>query len=104
MNDLEQLEPPPQGFAIEVVDDRLRVTQRGNFQDDIEPVPTGDAQLLAAVADATQYLVSYGVGDPVWPVCSTHDFGLHAEIRTGDAVWICRPHDHVVARIGHLTD
>ena len=102
-HDVAQLRPTPQGFAIEVIDERIRVTSNGNFEGWLEPESVDDIQLLVDVADAVQDIVSYGTGDPVWPVCVTHNFGLHPEVRNGVALWICRPHNHVVSSIGRLT-
>ena len=57
---------------------------------------------MVEVADAVQSFISWNVGDPVWPRCLVHDFGLHPELLDGIGVWRCRPHDHVVAPIGQL--
>jgi hypothetical protein len=101
-HDIAQLRPTPEGFAVEVIDGLIRVTRGANFVGWIEPESVDDVQLLVDVADAVQDLVSYGEGDPVWPVCGTHNFGLHPEVHDGVAVWMCRPHDHVVSPVGRL--
>lgn len=102
VRDLGQLESPPEGLRIALTDDYVHVATSGDrFTCDIDP-ELDDARLLVQVADAVQEQVSYGIGDPVWPVCVAHNFGLHPETRSGRAVWVCRPRHHVVSTIGEL--
>jgi hypothetical protein len=63
-----------------------------------------DAQwALARVADATQEVIMEMIWR-VWPVCSTHDRGLNAELEDEIAVWRCTgAGTHVVAPVGELT-
>jgi len=57
--------------------------------------------MLREVADYVQDFVLRG--NSVWPGCSAHRTGLHADLIHGAAVWRCRFGDHTVAVIGHLT-
>jgi hypothetical protein len=59
-------------------------------------------QALARVADATQEVIMEVIW-AAWPVCSTHDRGLRAELEHKAAVWRCTSAGtHTVARVGHL--
>jgi hypothetical protein len=53
------------------------------------------------VADYIQEKVMDNYG-PVWPICDTHGYGLHAEVHDDRAEWWCRPGDHRVAEVGGL--
>jgi hypothetical protein len=57
-------------------------------------------EALAEVADYFQEQLDQELR--CWPVCDRHDFGLHAEVHEGTAVWWCRPMRHTVATIGSL--
>ncbi|MFF4987007.1 hypothetical protein ACFY19_07440 [Streptosporangium saharense] len=62
--------------------------------------PEDDA--LWSVADATQEAVMERIWR-VWPVCPTHDLGLHADTEDGTVVWRCEGDGtHTVAPVGEL--
>ncbi|MER7133332.1 hypothetical protein [Streptosporangium saharense] len=62
--------------------------------------PGDDA--LWSVADATQEVVMERIWR-VWPVCPTHDLGLHADTEDGTVVWRCEGDGtHTVAPVGEL--
>jgi hypothetical protein len=100
--DLQDLPDEIDGFVIEDHDDFVRLTHRGAVHAGSLGMSEHPEAVLAAVADDVQGYVTYGMGDPVWPTCPLHDFGLHPEVADGRAVWVCRPHRHAVARIGEL--
>ena len=102
--DLATLASPPTGFTVTRIDGNVYIEQSGDINggDELDD-RHGAVQLLVDVADAVQAYVSWGAGDEVWPVCPLHGFGLHPEVVNSSAQWICRPHNHTVARIGHLS-
>jgi len=60
-------------------------------------------EAFAEVADYFQeQLDQHRLLGSIWPVCSEHDVGLHAEVHDGQAVWWCRLGDHAVATVGAL--
>jgi hypothetical protein len=103
--DLATHSSPPSGFTVKRIGGSLHIDLDGYvyggdpFFDD----GVGSAELLVAVADSLQTLVSNNAGDEVWPICPVHAFGLHPELVGLDAAWVCRPHDHVVALVGELS-
>ncbi|MEU0572182.1 hypothetical protein ABZ297_43205 [Nonomuraea sp. NPDC005983] len=77
---------------------------RGGCQGNgIWPAEGSNAQgALVSVADATQAVVMEMLWE-VWPVCSSHDRGLRAELEHEIAVWRCTGDGtHTVARVGEL--
>jgi hypothetical protein len=60
-----------------------------------------DPSLLVEIADWIQEQVTEDVFT-AWPVCPTHDMGLHALEEADRAVWWCAFGDHEVAPIGRL--
>lgn len=66
-------------------------------------VGSGDTQgALATVADTVQETIMELIWR-VWPVCATHDRGLHAGWEHGMAVWRCTSGGtHTVAPVGEL--
>ncbi|MFI6455668.1 hypothetical protein ACIBF6_29395 [Streptosporangium amethystogenes] len=57
---------------------------------------------LARIADATQEVIMEVIWR-AWPVCSTHDRGLRAEMKDEIAVWRCTAAGtHIVAPVGEL--
>ena len=100
--DLGQLSTVPDGIALAEEDGFCWVTRNGDVHGTLDLSTNDREALLVEIAEAVQYLVSYNAGDPVWPVCPTHGFGLHPELDHARATWVCRPHHHVVAQIGHL--
>jgi hypothetical protein len=56
---------------------------------------------LAEVADYLQEHVMDAL-NAVWPACPDHAFGLHAEVKMGEAAWWCAPGGHPVALVGQL--
>jgi hypothetical protein len=70
----------------------------------IPPAAGRDLQeALASVADATQETIME-LTWTVWPVCPTHDRGLHAELDHEVAVWQCTAGGaHIVAPVGGLS-
>ena len=102
--DLATLASPPMDLTVTRIDGSIYIEQSGeiNGGDELDD-RQGAVQLLADVADAVQSHISWAAGDEVWPVCPLHGFGLHPEVVNSSAQWICRPHNHPVARIGHLT-
>ncbi|MGP4096526.1 DDE-type integrase/transposase/recombinase [Nonomuraea sp. KM90] len=69
----------------------------------ISPITGRDPQTaLAAVADAVQETIMELIWR-VWPVCATHDLGLHAGWEHGIAIWWCTGNGtHTVAPVGEL--
>ena len=102
--DLSTHSNPPIGLSVTDIEGTVHIELGGDVYGGdplYERVLNGVDALLVAVADAVQTLVSYNAGDEVWPVCPSHGYGLHPEL-TSSAVWVCRPHDHTVSRIGEL--
>lgn len=84
--------------------DHVRVEFRGGFHGNgIPPLAGNDFQgALVDVADAVQEVV-VELTWTVWPVCATHDQGLHPTIADGIAVWRCTGEGtHTVAPVGDL--
>ncbi|RVX46883.1 hypothetical protein EDD27_9796 [Nonomuraea polychroma] len=77
--------------------------QGGYHGNGIEPIAGSSAQgALADVADAVQETIMELIRK-VWPVCTTHDQGLHAGYEHGTAVWRCTGDGtHTVAPVGEL--
>jgi len=100
--DLGQLPTMPDGIALVEEDGCFHLTRHGDVHGTLDLSSEDREVLLVEIADGVQYLVTYNAGDPVWPVCPTHGFGLHPELDEARAAWVCRPHHHVVATIGHL--
>ncbi|MFI7706592.1 hypothetical protein [Nonomuraea sp. NPDC049480] len=77
--------------------------QGGYHGNGIEPIAGSSAQgALADVADAVQETIMELIWK-VWPVCATHDHGLHAGYEHGTAVWRCTGDGtHTVAPVGEL--
>jgi hypothetical protein len=62
-----------------------------------------DPGTLLDVAEAAQEVITERTSQ-VWPMCSRHRLGLHADLVSGEAVWHCNMGSgHVVAPIGQLT-
>jgi hypothetical protein len=54
--------------------------------------------------EVANYMQDFVMSDnTVWPTCSAHQTGLHADLIDGVAVWRCQYGDHTVAVIGQLT-
>ena len=102
--DLDQVGESSDGIELIVDGERIWITRNGEVNGSALIVYDDDDAMLVEVADAVQYLVSYGPGDRVWPVCPVHRLGLHPELEHGHAAWVCRPHQHVVAPIGKLAE
>jgi len=80
----------------------VRVTVDGSYTTpSVYAAPSDAAEVLREVAEYLQDQVLDNHG-PVWPTCGRHEFGLHAELVDGRAVWRCRHGDHSVAEIGEL--
>ncbi|MGI5284631.1 hypothetical protein ACQEVF_15000 [Nonomuraea polychroma] len=77
--------------------------QGGYHGNGISPILGSDPQgALAEVADAVQETIMELIWK-VWPVCATHDLGLHAGWEHGTAVWRCTSNGaHTVAPVGEL--
>jgi hypothetical protein len=60
----------------------------------------GEEELAVEVADALQEEAMDDRG--VWPQCQRHSAGLHPELVSGRASWVCRVGGHTVAPIGQL--
>jgi hypothetical protein len=77
--------------------------QGGYHGNGIEPIAGSSAQgALVDVADAVQETIMELIWK-VWPVCATHDHGLHAGYEHGMAVWRCTGDGtHTVASVGEL--
>ena len=102
--DLATLTSPPSGLAVTSVGGTMHIALDGSVYGGDQLYGRrlmGEGELLVAVADAVQTLVSNNAGDEVWPVCPAHGYGLHPDL-AGSAVWFCRAHEHVVGPIGAL--
>lgn len=77
--------------------------QGGYHGNGIEPIAGSSAQgALAGVADAAQETIME-LTWKVWPVCATHDLGLHVELVHRIAVWRCTGGGtHIVSPVGEL--
>ncbi|MBF8189683.1 hypothetical protein ITP53_28915 [Nonomuraea sp. K274] len=77
--------------------------QGGYHGNGIPPIMGSTPQTaLAQVADAVQETIMELIWR-VWPVCATHDLGLHAGWDQGIAVWRCTSNGaHIVAPVGEL--
>jgi len=100
--DLEQLRLASDGLALIDVDGMWFVTYGGGYEGGGVDVELGREELLVQLADDLQTQVSNYGGDPVWPVCPVHGFGLHPELDEDRGVWRCRPFAHSVGYIGQL--
>ncbi|MEU6725963.1 hypothetical protein ABZ917_19865 [Nonomuraea wenchangensis] len=80
------------------------VFEGGYHGNGILPIMGSDPQTaLAQVADAVQETIME-LTWRVWPVCATHDLGLHAGGENGIAVWRCAGDGtHTVAPVGELS-
>jgi hypothetical protein len=90
---------------IEVVDDDdfdVYVSYRGNFTSGQFSFDSAE-EAARQVADDVQEHVSEDLWQ-AWPMCPTHDRGLHAVLIEGAATWRCSAGrgGHPVAAIGHL--
>ncbi|GAA2307971.1 hypothetical protein GCM10010149_67490 [Nonomuraea roseoviolacea subsp. roseoviolacea] len=77
---------------------------RGGYHGNgIDPMWGSNPQeALMEIADATQETIMELIWK-VWPVCATHNRGLHAGFERGMAVWRCTGDGtHIVARVGEL--
>lgn len=90
-------------IEVDIFESRwVRITVDGSYtQPSMEAID--EARALAEVADYLQeQLVWHPSLGSVWPVCGTHEAGLHAGVHEGTAVWWCRRGGHAVAAIGAL--
>lgn len=69
----------------------------------IDPGDAHHAQgALTRVADATQEVIMEAIWQ-VWPLCPTHNHGLHAALKNETAIWQCTGSGtHTVAPVGDL--
>lgn len=73
---------PPSDFSVVQIERSVYIEQNGDINGgDVLVDRHGPVQLLVDVADAVQSHISFGAGDEVWPVCPSHGFGLHPEVR-----------------------
>ena len=81
-------------------DDMLHVTTANGGAGWLPDV--SDESLVAEIADLVQGEISCDQGSLLWPVCPTHDRGLHAVVQEALAVWWCSG-GHSYGPIGGLS-
>lgn len=70
--------------------------------------PVWGVEQPAVLAEVAEYIqdqlqgVAIDGNLRIWPDCSQHNVGLHAEVYDGRAVWWCRLGNHELAPIGQL--
>ena len=90
--DLAQVDISPEGVELIKIGKWWHVTHNGDVDGSGVYLDLSEEEQLVRLADDLQTLVSNNAGDPVWPVCTQHDFGLHPQLKDGRAIWMCRPH------------
>lgn len=93
-----RLDPPPFEFRDE--DGEIRIAYWGQYASMILLGAT-QAEVTIEVADFMQGEVMEDL-HAVWPECGSHGVGLHPELASDRASWICRTGNHALAEIGQL--
>ena len=102
LRDLHRTSGKRPDVAVDDLEERVRITVDGGYQTpSMMAAPWDQTDALVEVADYLQGEVMGNEG-PAWPVCPTHDLGLHPLVVADRAVWWCEPTSHEVAEIGTL--
>ena len=99
LNDLHRTTDRRPNVELDLVLGAIRIQVDGNFTTP-SMFAVDHAAALAEVASYMQEQLSENAW--MWPVCETHDVGLHAEVHNAKAVWWCNLGQHERARIGEL--